>query len=198
MIPKTFTTFVNHLLRQQSWARDRLAAYAGSHLCLRAWPLHADLNLLISKEGLFSVEKDLASPDLTVTLKPTAIPLLLIRHRDAMKNVDLVGNAGLASAVQELFSRLEWDLEEDLSLIVGDVAANRVARTGRGILAWQRDAFERTAQNVAEYWSEEDRLIGRRADFNQFRLNVQTLEADLGRVEARLTALLRRSRASAN
>lgn len=197
MFPRTFVTFVNHLLRQQSWARDRLAAHAGSHLCLRAWPLRADMNFSITEAGLIAADQGVTTPDLLVTLKPAAIPLVLRRHPDAMKNVELVGNAGLASAVQDLFQRLEWDAEEDLSLIVGDIAANRMARTGREFLAWQRDAFERTAQNIAEYWTEENRSLGCRADFNQFRLDVQALESDLGRVEAQFNALIRRAHRSA-
>ena len=195
MFPLAFTSFVNHLLRQQSWARERLAEHVGSHLCLRTWPLLADMNFSITEACLIEANKDATPPDLLVTLKPAAIPLVLSRHPDAMKNLELVGNAGLASAVQDLFQRLEWDIEEDLSHMVGDIAAHRIARTGRELLAWQRDAFERTAQNLAEYWTEENRMVGRRADFNRFRIEVQALENDLGRVEARLGALLRRASA---
>ena len=195
MIPLAFTSLVNHILRQQSWARDRLAAHVGSHLCLRAQPFLADMNFSITVAGLIAAEKEVPSPDLLVTLKPAAIPLVLSRRPDAMKHLELVGNAGLASAVQDLFQRLEWDFEEDLSLMVGDIAAHRMARTGRELLAWQRDAFERTARNLAEYWTEENRMVGRRADFNRFRIEVQALENDLGRVEARLGALLRRASA---
>lgn len=197
MVPRTFSVFVNHLLRQQSWARDRLAGHAGSHLCLRAWPLSADLNFSISEAGLIVAVQEVKTPDLLVTLKPAAIPLLLRRHPDAMKNVDLVGNAGLAAAVQELFQRLDWDVEEDLSQVVGDIAANRMARTGREFLTWQRDALERTAQNFAEYWTEENPLLARRADVDQFRLDLQSLENDLGHTQARLDSLARRARLSA-
>jgi len=109
-----------------------------------------------------------------------------------------VGNAGLASAVQDLFQRLEWDVEEDLSRIFGDIAAHRMASTGRELRAWQRDAFERTAQNFAEYWSEENPLLARRAEFNQFRLDVQALEKDLDSVQARLDALVRSACVSAD
>ena len=194
MLPLAFTSIVNHLLRQQSWARDRLSEHAGGRLCLRAWPLLADLNLSITEAGLIEADDGVNAPDLLVTLKPAAIPLVLSRHPDAMKNLELVGNAALASAVQDLFARLEWDVEEDLSLVVGDIAANRIARTGRELLAWQRDAFERTAQNIAEYWTEENPLVARRVELNQFRLDVQTLENDLGRALARFDALARRTR----
>ena len=198
MIPLAFTSLVNHLLRQQSWARDRLAAHAGGRLCLRAWPLFADMNFLINGDGLIAADKDATPPDLLVTLKPAAIPLVLSRHPDAMKHLELAGNAGLASAVQDLFARLEWDVEEDLSLLVGDIAANRIARTAREFLAWRREAFQRTAQNVAEYLTEENPLVARRAEFNQFRLDAQALESELGRVQARLDALLRRARVLAD
>ena len=193
MIHRTVIRFVNHLLEQQSGVRARLASHAGSRVRLQVPPFLDQLDMLIADTGLIGLDPSEATPDLLVTLKAASVPLLLTRDASATNGVELSGNAGLAATVQDLFARLEWDVEEDLSRVVGDVAAHRLASAGRGLLAWQRDALERTAQNLAEYLTEENPMIAGRAQGKQFRLQVQALEKDFAAAEARLAALMRRA-----
>ena len=195
MIPKAFSSFVNHLLRQQSWARERLATHAGGRIRLRmspefAAPFFTDIDLLVTESGLVEPCIAEAAPDLIVTLKPAAIPMLLVHHPDALKHVALSGNAALASVVQDLVSRLEWDVEEDLSKIVGDIAAHRIATASKNLFAWQRDALQRSAGNFAEYWTEENPMLARRAEIDPFARDIQSLDQRLALVERRLQALM--------
>jgi len=191
MIPKAFSSFVNHLLQQQSWARLRLAAHAGRRIQLRSPPVFPQLPLLVLETGLISVDATAADADLLVSLQPRAIPLLLVHHPDALKHVELSGNAALASVVQELVARLEWDVEEDLSRIVGDIAAHRIATAGRDFLGWQREAFQRTAENLAEYLTEEDPVLLRRTEFDRFTRDLGILGKELDRLEQRFSALMK-------
>ena len=191
MIPKAFSSFVNHLLQQQSWARLRLAAHAGRRIQLRSPPVFPQLPLLVLETGLISVDATAADADLLVSLQPRAIPLLLVHHPDALKHVELSGNAALASVVQELVARLEWDVEEDLSRIVGDIAAHRIATAGRDFLGWQREAFQRTAENLAEYLTEEDPALLRRTEFDRFTRDLGILGKELDRLEQRFSALMK-------
>jgi len=201
MISTAFVAALNHLLDQHAWAKVRLAAHRDARVRLHAPPLLPDITLLIDATG--RVAEDRAEPAagdapvaLRVNVQPAGIPLLLTRHADAMQHVELSGNAALASTVQDLVRGLEWDVEEDLSRVFGDVLAHRIARTGRDLHAWQKDARERTAQNFAEYFTEENPLLARRHDMDRFRIELQSLTRDMDRVQARLDALLKRSRAA--
>ena len=134
-IPKAFCSFVNHLLRQQSWASQRLAAHAGGRIRLQTPPIFDAGDFLISDSGLLQPDPGDTQPELVISLKIAALPMLLTHHPDTLKHVELSGNAALASVAQELFSRLQWDVEEDLSRIVGDIAAHRLVG-GAKAAAW--------------------------------------------------------------
>ncbi|MGB8434206.1 MAG: SCP2 sterol-binding domain-containing protein, partial [Burkholderiales bacterium] len=120
---------INHLLAREQWARDRLAPFAGRRARFRIAPL-PDLVVEIDESGLVAAgtAEDVA---LTLTIPPAALPRILARDEAALREVGLDGDAGLASTVQFLFQNLRWDVEEDLSRVVGDVVAHRMAGAAR-------------------------------------------------------------------
>ena len=181
---------INHVLGQQAWAQQRLKPLAGHTLEFRLSPLPV-LRLTIGPNGLVDGAPADAASDLVVTVSPSAIPYLMLRDEAVMREVELTGSAELAQVVRQLFLELEWDFEEDLSRVFGDVLAHRMARTGRDLFAWQRDAGTRLAQNFAEYWTEEDPLITRRGDIAQFGSEVERLRDDVDRLDKRIERLQR-------
>ena len=72
---------------------------------------------------------------------------------------------------------------------MGDVAAHRVARAGRGFVRWARDAAQRTSQSAAEYWTEESPLIASRVKVEGFVKDVSDVRDAVERLEKRIEAL---------
>jgi ubiquinone biosynthesis protein UbiJ len=192
VLPHPGILALNHLLGAETWARDKLKPYAGQCVEFRAPPLPA-LRLDILDSGLLSNAAQDAAPNLVVTIGPGALPAL-VRGEDAlMREIAIVGNADLAGTVQYLFRHLRWDVEEDLSRIVGDALAHRIVLEGKRFAAWNREAAGKLAQNFAEYWIEEQPLLARPADVRQFLASVDQLRDDLARIEKRIEALSRKA-----
>jgi ubiquinone biosynthesis accessory factor UbiJ len=190
MIDRGAVAGLNHLLAQQPWAAERLAAFGGQSVRFRCRPF-PDLCIRILGNGLLDRASADGAADLTVTLRPAALPLLLARDEGALKQVEIEGSAELASAVQYLFGHLAWDAEEDLSRLLGDVVAHRLVSEGRAFAAWQRDAAARLGQNLAEYWTEEQPLLARPSDLENFCRDVDALRDDTARLEKRIERLER-------
>jgi len=181
---------LNRLLGAEPWARDKLKAHAGQCVELRAPPLPA-LQLEILDSGLMARAPGNAVTNLTVSIRPGALPALL-RGKDAfLREIGIDGNADLAGTAQDLFRNLRWDVEEDLSHVIGDALAHRVVEQGKRVTGWGREAAERLAQNFAEYWTEEQPLLARLSDLRQFVADVEHLRADLARIQKRIEALTR-------
>lgn len=183
---------INHVLAQHAWARQRLATHAGRVIEFRLLPL-PNLRLTITADGQVAEAIAETVPDLTVNIKPSALPWLLLRDEAIMREVEITGSAELAQVVQQLFRELEWDFEEDLSHVFGDIAAHRMAGAARDLMAWQRTAGLRLAQNFADYWTEEAPLIARRDDITQFSREVEHVRDDTERLEKRIEKLQRRT-----
>jgi ubiquinone biosynthesis protein UbiJ len=106
-----------------------------------------------------------------------------------LQTISFSGDAELAGALQFLFRNLRWEYEEDLSRVVGDVAAHRIASTGRAFTAWQKDAAERLGQNFAEYLTEEANVLAPPAAVSGFARAVDDLRDAVERLEKRIERL---------
>jgi ubiquinone biosynthesis protein UbiJ len=181
-----FCFLLNRLLGAETWARARLAPFAGETIELRA-PLLPTLRLRILEGG--TVEPGGAEPGLTMTLKPELLAALARGEEHAMRAVEVQGNAKLATEVLVLARHLRWDAEEDLARFVGDVAAHRIAGTGRALAAWHLDAAQRLAAAFADYVTEEKQLLARRAELEALGESVGRLRDAIARLDKRLDRL---------
>ena len=181
-----FCFLLNRLLAAEPWARLRLAPFAGETVELRAPPLPA-LRLSILEGG--TVEARDAEPGLIMTLKPELLAALARGEEHVMRSVDVEGNAKLAAEVLVLARHLRWDAEEDLSRLVGDVAAHRLADAGRAFAAWHLDAAQRLTAAVADYVTEEKQLLARRADLAALGDSVARLRDAVARLDKRVERL---------
>jgi ubiquinone biosynthesis accessory factor UbiJ len=181
-----FSLALNRLLDADPQARARLAPFAGEVLELRAPPFPA-LTFTLLPGG--KVEAGGADPGLVVTLKPGFLAALPMGEDHLMRAVEASGNAPLAAEVMWLArhfrSALPDIVEEDLSRVVGDVAARRLAQAAGDFLAWQADAARRLAGSFADYITEEKRMVVGRAEHAAFAAAVSSLRDALERLEKR-------------
>jgi len=108
-------------------------------------------------------------------------------------NVHIEGDAEVAQTFSELLKQARPDLEEELSRLIGDVAAHQVGNAARSALGFARRAADTFAQNVSEYLQEEGRDAPSRTEADEFISGVDKVRDDVDRFEARL-ALLERKR----
>jgi ubiquinone biosynthesis accessory factor UbiJ len=106
-------------------------------------------------------------------------------------DVRIDGDAELAEKFRELALLLRPDLEEELSLVLGDVPAHQVGRFVRTTLGWTLEAAATTVRNVAEYLAHEQRDLIPRSEAEQFLRGVDTLREDVDRLAARIDLLTR-------
>ena len=181
---------INHLLRSASWARDALRRHAGKTARFEVFPLAVALTVLDSGE-VAPAGAD-AAPAATVKLSPGLMLRLAARDESAWQEIDITGDTDFASAIHHVTRNLRWDVEEDLSRVFGDVAAHRMAETGRTLQRWGEQAVENTGRAFAEYWTEEQPLIAGARDLEEFGRAVDQLRDDAARLEKRIENLSNR------
>ncbi len=104
-------------------------------------------------------------------------------------SLELTGDPQLAADFQQLLTYAKPDLEEELSSVVGDVAAHRIGEVARGIGNWSRSARATMGANIREYLQEESRELPSRYEVERFTNDVNTLRDDVDRLAARLQRL---------
>ena len=184
-IESPFAAALNGQLAAESWARERLVPFAGEVLELRAPPLPA-LRFEVAADGRLAPAAGEAAASLTITAGPGALAAALQGEEQLMRAVQVEGNASFASEVMFLFRHLRWDVEEELSKVVGDVAARRMAGFARDAAAWHADAARRIAGSLVEFAAEEKRILVKRGELNDLAEVQARLRDDLERLEKRI------------
>ncbi len=177
---------INRLLRQNSWALERLRPFAGKVVRAECFPV--TMLLGITEAGEMAAVPA-AVPDVTLRLTPGVMLRLAARDASAWNNIAVEGDPQLAAALNHVARNLRWNVEEDLSRVFGDIAAHRMVQTGRKLDTWGRQGADNLARSFAEYWTEEQPLIAARADIEQFNLEVDALRDDVARLEKRIEHL---------
>jgi ubiquinone biosynthesis protein UbiJ len=178
---------LNHLLSQADWARAKLMPFAGRSARLAMPPFQLDF--AIRSDGY--VEAAAGEPDVTMTL-PADAPLRALQGQEQIIAAARVeGNAHLATELSFVLRNLRWDAEEDLSRVVGDIAAHRLVQGATAIAGWQRQAARNLAENLAEYVSEENPLVARPQDLAAFGSDIGELRDKLSQLEKRIDKLSR-------
>ncbi len=105
-------------------------------------------------------------------------------------SLDLTGDAYTAQTFQELLALAKPDIEEELSMFVGDVAAHHVGELARGLRNWAGEARSTMGMNIREYLQEERGEVPSRYEIETFARAVDSLRDDVARLEARLNRML--------
>jgi ubiquinone biosynthesis accessory factor UbiJ len=118
---------LNHVLMQEPEATSRLARQKG-RVVLINWRF-IDFKLIATPAGLLDVAPVDATPDLTLALtqeSPLDIAMALLKGDKPTVRIE--GDVQLAAEVNWLAEHVRWDIEDDLSRIVGDVPARTLTQ----------------------------------------------------------------------
>ncbi len=178
---------INHLLRSASWARDRLQPCAGKIARFNLTPFTVTLE--IRESGEIADAPAASAADATFTLTPGIALRMLAADPHAWQQVEASGDTALTREILYVAQNLNWDVEEDLSRVFGDVIAHRMTRTAHELKRWQRETADSFARSAATYWTEERPLIASRASVERFVRDVDNLRDDVARVEKRIANL---------
>jgi ubiquinone biosynthesis accessory factor UbiJ len=181
-----FSFALNHLLAAEPWARARLAPFAGETIELRGPPF-PPLHFVVLPGG--TLEAGGGDPALTITLTPQALLSLARGPEHFARALEVAGDPRLAAEVSALARHLRWDVEEDLSRLFGDVAAHRIADTGRALARWHADAARRLVDSLADYAVDEKRMLMARPEVDEFAAAVARLRDAVERLEKRVERL---------
>jgi ubiquinone biosynthesis protein UbiJ len=184
LLPHPAERALNHILRSAPLALERLRKHAGRTVAFHVGPVPLAFTVQTTGEVVAAMPE--AARDLTVRISPFLLPRLAAHEEGAFREVEMQGDAELAQEISFLARHLTWDVEEDLSRVVGDIAAHRLVGGARALRGFGREAVLRTAQGAAEYWTEESPLIASRVKVEGFIRDVAELRDAVERLGKRI------------
>lgn len=186
MISTSFAVAINHLLAQESWARDKLQRHAGKVAHFDAGV--AGVRVKVASDGMLAAATG-DSPSVTIRARLADLPLILQNRERAFSYVQIEGDADFAHTISQLSQSLRWEAEADLSRLIGDIAAVRVVQGVRAAFHSARQTQRTLAENTAEYFLEENPMLVRPQAVEDFAAEVVKLRDDVERLGKRIDRL---------
>ena len=144
-------------------------------------------------ETLLDLKSDTdTEPDAVITGSLLSLARLAGKSDDSMvgdESFELIGDARAVRTFRELLDSAKPDAEEELSRVVGDVAAHRLGEIARGLKRWSQDARATMSANIREFLQEESRDAPSRYEVDRFVEKLHTLRDDVERAAARMDRL---------
>jgi len=185
---------VNRLLGLDPELAEQLAPLQGQVLEVQLKGL--DLSVYVHFEGTrISLSRQAPRETVHVSVRGTPLALLgMVRKENrqqalASREVEIIGDLGLAQQIQGLLAELHLDWEELLSHYTGDILAHQLGNAARGLSVWGRQTRQTLEQDISEYLRYETGLLPSGQEVHAFLDEVDTLSADSERLQVRLRHL---------
>ena len=185
--------FFNRVLSDYPAARVRLRAHQGKLIAAQIGPVVTHMRITNDGEmelvGATGNSASTQVADVSLTIPLVLLPGLASKDPAVLAQIEFAGDSELAATLSDIARNIEWDIEEDLSRVVGDVAAHRIVGSARSVSAWRADARQRLSANLAEYLTEERRAFITTRELEVLARKNETLRDDIARLDARLAKI---------
>jgi len=178
---------INHLLAQEPWARQQLAVHAGKLACIDTGAVA--LRLRVDSAGMLEAAPADMPANVTIRVKLSDVPLILQNRERAFSYVKIEGDAEFANAISQLSKGLRWEAEHDLEKVLGPMLATRLVAGAKDAAAFVRTGQQKLAENVAEYFLDEQPMLIRPAALQEYSTGVTRVRDDVERLAKRLARL---------
>ena len=123
---------LNHILIHEEEATARLVRQKGRSVLMQ-WRMF-ELKLIATPAGLLDRAPLDVTPDLILSItEESPLTLAQVILRGAKPSVRIEGDVQLAAEVNWLVEHVRWDMEEDLSGVIGDAPAHVIGQATRSM-----------------------------------------------------------------
>ncbi len=187
MLKPLITRFLQHITQQNSWSRPYLTPFSGRILQFDFSLVKA--HLIILEDGSLSMAGETASADAVIQIPPSLAMRLMAQDESAKMQIKIDGDTHLATELSKVLQQMRWDIEEDLSHLMGDIAANKLVTGSQKIAQETKNQTINLAEMLSEYWQEEKPTIAKKWQVEKFVQEVDSLKSDIARFEKKLKKL---------
>jgi ubiquinone biosynthesis protein UbiJ len=180
---------LNRNIRESTRASELCERLDGKLVAIRVRDTALSGYFEIDRNGLLLSTSHDAEADVVIT--GSLMALALMAGEDSIRDgsLDLTGDAATAQAFQQLLEHARPDIEEELSVVIGDTAAHGLGEFARAVGRWASETRSIMGDNIREYLQEESRDVPSRYEVEQFSRRVNQVRDDVDRLAARVSRL---------
>lgn len=170
-----------------------LEPIAGKIIAVNIQPFDWTIYLCPTADTIQLLENCTEPPDATLTGSAIALGLMSLSSKPMESifsgAVSIAGDIRTGRKFQELFDKLDIDLEEQVSHYTGDIIAHKLGRLLRAGKNWSVDTLETFQLNLSEFLHDETKDLPPKPELDIFFRKVDLIRSDFDRLTARVQRL---------
>lgn len=170
-----------------------LTPLSGKVIAVTVLPFDVTIYLCPTTESIQCLDQVSCLPDTQLTGSLWALGLMGLSSTPMRSvfsgEVKIEGDMHTGRKFQELFKKLDIDLEERVSTFTGDMIAHKMANFFRSGQRWSRESLETFKLNAAEFIQDETRDLPSKPEVDIYYAQVDELRTDFDRLQSRVERL---------
>ena len=190
MINKIKKIILNHLLSQNDWMQTTLIHHQNKIIVIEI----SDLKTIfkVNEIGLLQSINESEVFDCSIKLTVNDFFNQLIKNKNT--NISIEGDLDLAKDVSEVLKKIRLDVEEDLSSYIGDLPALHTTNILKKVATNSKKNIKNIAGSLLEYWQEENQIIAKKRNLENFNRKVDEIVESTERFEARIEKIIKKTK----
>jgi ubiquinone biosynthesis protein UbiJ len=181
---------LNTALSQDSETQAKLDLFEQRRIKIHISDIKQTISLSFEKRQLALLSESEMPADLTITAKAVSLAKLAQDPENLFSaDIDINGDVQFAKQLRDLLEGFDFDWEAQLAKVTGDTLAYPIAHALRKTGSWLKSSHSSLQLTTAEYLKEEIRLLPDKSQTSTYMNQIDTLRADIDRLEARINRL---------
>ena len=193
---------LNRALNYAPGTKMRLKRLAGKAIGLDLSNPGVQLTLIFERKGVRTLSHLEESPDAVIAGPFFTVIRNFARHTSSgqwlASGVELQGDVELIQLVSTILAEQDFDIEEPLSELIGDVAAHQLTRATRGAFGFLKKAGKALIEESHQWLNQGENTLVDQQEAETFYNDVDRLRDDFDRLEARWQRLENRLKQQGN
>jgi len=182
---------LNRILQQDEAMLSAIGELTGKVIAIEIIGLNHVIYLQFYAAGI-TIRKECAGKvDVTIKGRPVTLLVMLFTREEntTPRDMEIIGDAGLAQRFQSIMKNMEIDWEEYLSHWMGDTLAHKLGNLFRDVHEYVKETKNTIGMDISEYLRYEKEILTDQSEVDEFIAAVDFIRNDVERLRQRITRL---------
>ena len=193
LLMSALETALNKYLALDQNSSDFLAPLAGKIIAVTISTFNETIYLCPTADSIQLLDYSADQPDTQLTGSVFALSLMGLSSKPMRSifsgEVKIEGNMDTGRKFQELFAKLDINLEQQLARYTGDNIAHNISQFFRAGHNWSQESIETFRLNASEFLQEETRDLPAGPEVDIFYRQIDELRTDFDHLQSRVERL---------
>jgi ubiquinone biosynthesis protein UbiJ len=193
LLMSALETALNKFLAMDQNSGVFLAPLVGKVIAVTITPFNETIYLCPSSDSIQLLDQIPDQPDTRLTGSAFALGLMGLSSKPMRSifsgEVKIEGDMNTGRKFQELFAKLDINLEQQLARYTGDTIARSLSQFFQAGSNWSKESIETFRLNASEFLQEETRDLPADPEVDIFYSQVDKLRTDFDRLQSRVERL---------